>query len=75
MGHILYLMFRIILSIFKKNKIENKITFKIKTGYYLKLIMPETMKLLGSSENKTTEEKNGVNVPYFEIAEVVSSHN
>ena len=75
MGHILYLMFKIILSIFKKNKIENKITFKIKTGYYLKLIMPETMKLLGSSENKTTEEKNGVNVPYFEIAEVVSSHN
>ena len=27
------------------NKIENKITFKIKTGYYLKLLTPETMKL------------------------------
>ena len=29
------------------NKIENRITFKIKTGYYLKLLTPETMKLLG----------------------------
>ena len=28
------------------NKIENKITFKIKTGYYLELLKPETMKLL-----------------------------
>ena len=26
------------------NKIENKITFKIKAGYYLELLMPETMK-------------------------------
>ena len=26
---------------------ENIITFKIKTGYYLELLMPETMKLLG----------------------------
>ena len=25
------------------NKTENRITFKIKTGYYLKLLMPETM--------------------------------
>ena len=30
------------------NKIENKITIKIKTEYYLDLLMPETMKLLGS---------------------------
>ena len=28
------------------NKIENKITFKIKSGYYLKLLLTETMKLL-----------------------------
>ena len=28
------------------NKIENEITFRIKTGYYLELLMPETMKLL-----------------------------
>ena len=31
------------------NKIENRITFKIKTGYYLELLKPETMKLLGST--------------------------
>ena len=34
------------------NKIENMITFKIKDGYTLKLLIKETMKLLGSSENK-----------------------
>ena len=27
-------------------------SFKIKKGYYLELLMPETMKLLGSTENK-----------------------
>ena len=27
---------------------ENRITFKIKSGYYLELLTPETMKLLGS---------------------------
>ena len=32
------------------NKIENKITFKIKNGYSLKLLTKETMKLLGSTE-------------------------
>ena len=34
------------------NKFENRITFKIKNGYYLELLTPETMKLLGSAENK-----------------------
>ena len=28
------------------NKTENRVAFKIKTGYYLKLLTPETMKLL-----------------------------
>ena len=27
------------------NKIEKRITFKVKTGYYLELLMPETMKV------------------------------
>ena len=31
------------------NKTENRITFKIKTGYHLELLTPETMKLLGST--------------------------
>ena len=37
------------------NKIENRITFKIKNEYYFELLTPETMKLLGSTESKITE--------------------
>ena len=37
---------------------ENRVTFKIKTGYYLKHLTPETMKLLGSTKSKITENKN-----------------
>ena len=49
------------------NKIENRITFKIKTRYCLELLMPETMKLLGSTKNKITKDRNGQNVPYLKI--------
>ena len=56
------------------NKIENRITFKIKTGYYLELLTPETMKLLGSIESQITEDKNGENVPHLEIVELVLIH-
>ena len=56
------------------NKIENKITFKIKTGYYLELLMPETIQLLGSTKNKINKDKNGENVPHLEITEVVPTH-
>ena len=41
------------------NKIENRITFKIKTGYYLKLLTTETIKLLRCTKNKIAEDKNG----------------
>ena len=33
---------------------ENRVTFKIKIGYYLELLTPETMKLLGSAKTKIT---------------------
>ena len=56
------------------NKIENRITFKIKDGYSLELLTPETMKLLGSTKNKITKDKNGENVPHLEITEVVLVH-
>ena len=56
------------------NKIENRITFKIKNGYYLKLLTPETMKLLGSTESKITKDKNSENVPHLEIVELVLVH-
>ena len=39
------------------NKIENKVTSRIKNGYNLELVIPETMKLLGSTENKITKDK------------------
>ena len=89
MGCILYQIFKIILGIFKKkqgedigkpsmhiyiNKIESRVTFKIKNGYSLEPLTPETMKLLGSTENKITKDKNGKNVLHLEITEVVLVH-
>ena len=86
MGHVLYQIFKTILNTFKKkhgedidepsvqihiNKIENRVTFKIKNRYNLELLTPETMKLLGSTKNKITKDKNGESVPPLEIAEVV----
>ena len=56
------------------NKIENRITFKIKSGYYLGLPKPETMKLLGSTESRITKDKNGENVPHLEVFELVLVH-
>ena len=55
-------------------KIGNRITFKIKTGYYLEVLNPETMKLLISTKSKITKDKTGENVPQLEITEVVLIH-
>ena len=56
------------------NRKENRIIFKIKKGYYLKLLTPETMTLLGSFKNKKTKDENGENVLRLEISEVVLIH-
>ena len=53
------------------NKVENRVTFKIKDGYSLELLIPETMK---STKNKITKDKNGENVPHLEITEAVLVH-
>ena len=53
------------------NKIENRITFKIKSGYYLEFLMPEKLRLLGNTKNKITKGENGGNVPHLETTEVV----
>ena len=53
------------------NKIKNSIFFKIKTGYKLKLLSPETMKLLGSAKKDVNQDKDGENVPQLESVEVV----
>ena len=87
MDHILCQIFKIISNTFKKkkhgqnsnkpsvqiyvSKIENRITFKIKDGYNLELLTPETMKLLQSTKIKISKDKNCENLPHLEITEVV----
>ena len=84
MDLILYEIFKILLSRFYHgedidkssiqiyvNKIENRVTFTIKNGQSLELLTSETIKLLGSTENKITKDKNGENVPNLENTEVV----
>ena len=39
------------------NKIKKRIVFKIKTGYKLKLLTPETMELLGSTKKDVDKDK------------------
>ena len=56
------------------NKIENRITFTIKAGHYLRHLTHEMMKFLGSTKNKITKNENGKNVLHLEITEVVSVH-
>ena len=56
------------------SKIENRITFKIKTGYFLELLTPGTLELLGSTENEITKDKKIENVPHLEINKVVLIH-
>ena len=62
------ILYQIILTIISQNlvnKIENSITFRIKTEYYLDLviIMLETMKLLGNTKSKITKDGNDEIVP------------
>ena len=54
------------------NRIKNRNVFKIKTGYKLELLTPETIKLLGSTKKYVDKEKDGKNAPKLEPAEVVS---
>ena len=56
------------------NKIKNRIVFKIKTGYILELLTPETMKLLGSTKKDVDSDKNSENIPKLESVEVILVH-
>ena len=56
------------------NTINNRIVFKIKSGYKLGLLSKETMKLLGSTKNIIDSDKNSENVPKLENVEVVLVH-
>ena len=77
--HILCQIFKIALSIWSNhetmvdnrpiriyvNKMENRTTFRIKTGYYLELLMLETIKLLGSYKSKIPKDENDENVTHL----------
>ena len=56
------------------NKIKNRIVFKVKTGYKLELLSPETMKLLGNTKKDIGKDKDGENVSKMESVEVVLVH-
>ena len=56
------------------NKIKNRIIFKIKAGYKLALLSPETMKLLGSVKKDVDNDKDGEDPPKLESVEVVLVH-
>ena len=56
------------------NKKQKGTTFRIKTGYYVELLRPETMKLLGSTKSKINEDENVGNVPHLEFTEAVLGH-
>ena len=57
-----------------KNKIKNRIVFKIKTGYKLELLPEKAMQLIGSLKNVTDKNKNGELVPRLETVEVLLVH-
>ena len=40
------------------NKIEKRVTFKVKKRYYLELLTPETITLLASTKSKIMENEN-----------------
>ena len=56
------------------NNINNRIVFKIKTGYKLELLSEEAMKLLGSTKDIIDADKNSENVPRLENVDVVLVH-
>ena len=56
------------------NKIKNRIVFRIKTGYKLEVLSPETVNLLGSTKKYVCQDKDGENVPKLESVEVVLIH-
>ena len=79
--HILFLIFNTIFSISLKHlkdlqtthhsyyisKIEYRVIYKIKTGYYLELLSRESIKLLESKEKKISRDRNNENAPKLDI--------
>ena len=53
------------------NKIQNRTTYEIKTGFYLELLTSETKKLLGSTKSKITKNEKDENVLHLATTEIV----
>ena len=53
------------------NRIDDRITFGSKTGYYLELWRLETILLLERTKNKKTKNKNGENESRLDTSKVV----
>ena len=53
------------------SKIKSRIVFKIKAGYKLELLSPETMKLLGDKNKDVAQDKDGEDVSKLGSVEVV----
>ena len=56
------------------NKIQNRITFKIWSGYYFELMIIETLKHLGSTKQEITKEKNFESLPRLGNTKVILIH-
>ena len=56
------------------NEINNRIVFKIKSGYKLELLSKETLKFLGSTSNSIDKDKNSELVPKLESVDLVLVH-
>ena len=54
-------------------KIENRIIFEIKAGYYIKLISSESIKSFGSTKSKITKDENSKNMPHLKYAILICS--
>lgn len=53
------------------SRIENRISFKIKTGVSSESFLPDTTKLLGTPEEKINRYENGKIVSQLEITEII----
>ena len=56
------------------SKIENRMTYKSKTGYHLELLTLETMILLESTKNWKIKGDNVENVLHLRNKEIVLAH-
>ena len=56
------------------NKIINSAVFKTITGYKLKILSPEKIKLLVSTKKGVDQDKDGEDLPKLESVEVVLVH-